>query len=38
MLVTASLGMSDRNRDNLLVGESRKRVQEIIADNPGKPG
>jgi hypothetical protein len=28
------LGMSNRNRDNLLVGESRKRVQEIIADNP----
>ena len=27
------LGMSNRNRDNLLVGESRKRVQEIIADN-----
>jgi hypothetical protein len=27
------LGMSNRNRDNLLLGESRKRVQEIIADN-----
>jgi hypothetical protein len=32
------LGMSDRNRDNLLVGESRKRVQEIIADNLSKAG
>jgi hypothetical protein len=32
------LGMSDRNRDNLLVGESRKRVQEIIADNLKKRG
>jgi hypothetical protein len=30
------LGMSDRNRDNLLMGESRKRVQEIIADNLSK--
>src|SRR5262249_57357409 len=26
------LGMSNRNRDNLLEGESRKRVKEIIAD------
>jgi hypothetical protein len=26
------LGMSNRNRDNLLVKEPRKRVQEIIAD------
>ena len=26
------LGMSDRNRDNLLMCESRKRVEEIIAD------
>jgi hypothetical protein len=32
------LGMSDRNRENLLVGESRKRVQEIIADNLRKAG
>jgi hypothetical protein len=32
------LGMSDRNRDNLLVGESPKHVQEIIADNLGKAG
>jgi hypothetical protein len=32
------LGMSDRNRDNLLVGESRKRVQEIIADKLGASG
>jgi len=31
-------GASDRNRDNLLVGESRKRVQEIIADNTRKSG
>jgi hypothetical protein len=30
--------MSDRNRDNLLMGESRKRVQEIIADNLSKAG
>jgi hypothetical protein len=30
------LGMSDRNRDN--VGESRKHVQEIIADNLSKAG
>jgi hypothetical protein len=30
--------MSDRNRDNLLVGESRKRVQEIIADKLGASG
>jgi hypothetical protein len=33
MLGHRKLGMSDRNRDNLLVGESRKRVQEVIADN-----
>jgi hypothetical protein len=32
------LGMSDRNRDNLLVGESRKHVQEIIADKLSKAG
>jgi hypothetical protein len=32
------LGMSDRNRDNLLVGESRKRVQEIIADKLSASG
>jgi hypothetical protein len=33
------LGMSDRNpRQILLVGESRKRVQEIIADNLSKAG
>jgi hypothetical protein len=38
MLVTASLACHDRNRDNLLVGESRKRVQEIIADNLSKAG
>jgi hypothetical protein len=30
--------MSDRNRDNLLVGDSRKRVQETIADNLSKAG
>jgi hypothetical protein len=30
--------MSDRNRDNLLVGESPKHVQEIIADNLSKSG
>jgi hypothetical protein len=30
------LGMSNRNRDNLLVGEPPKRVQEIIADNLSK--
>ena len=33
-----NLGMSNRNRDNLLVGEPRKRVQEIIADNLHKAG
>jgi hypothetical protein len=41
VLVHAShrkLGMSDRNRDNLLVGESPKHVQEIIADNLSKAG
>jgi hypothetical protein len=32
------LGMSDRNRDNLLMGEARKRVQEIIADKLSKAG
>ena len=32
------LGMSDRNRDNLLAGESRKCVPEIIADNLSKAG
>jgi hypothetical protein len=32
------LGMSDRNRDNLLVGESPKHVQEIIADNLSNAG
>ena len=32
------LGMSNRNRDNLLVGESRKRVQEIIADKLSASG
>jgi len=32
------LGMSDRNRDNLLMGESRKRVQEIIADKLSSSG
>jgi hypothetical protein len=32
------LGMSNRSRDNLLVGEPRKRVQEIIADNLSKAG
>jgi hypothetical protein len=32
------LGMSDRNRDNLLVGEPPKRVQEIVADNLSKAG
>jgi hypothetical protein len=32
------LGMSNRNRDNLLVGEPPKRVQEIIADNLDKSG
>ncbi len=32
------LGMSNRNHDNLLVGEPRKRVQEIIADNLSKAG
>jgi hypothetical protein len=31
-------GTSDRNHDNLLVGESRKRVREIIADNLSKAG
>jgi len=31
------LGMSNRNRDNLLVGEPRKRVQEII-DKLSKAG
>ena len=30
--------MSNRNRDNLLVGEPRKRVQEIIADKLSKAG
>jgi hypothetical protein len=30
------LGMSNRNRDNLLVGEPRKRVQEIITDKLSK--
>jgi hypothetical protein len=30
--------MSDRNRDNLLVGESPKHVQEIAADNLSKAG
>ncbi len=30
--------MSNRNHDNLLVGEPRKRVQEIIADNLSKAG
>ena len=34
----SKLGMSDRNRDNLLVGESRKRLPEIIADNVSKSG
>jgi hypothetical protein len=38
MLVAASLACPDRNRDNLLLGESRKRVQEIITDNRGKLG
>jgi hypothetical protein len=38
MLVTASLACLNRNRDNVLVGESRKRVQEIIADNLSKAG
>jgi hypothetical protein len=32
------LGMSDRNRDNLLVRESPKHAQEIIADNLSKAG
>jgi hypothetical protein len=32
------LGMSNRNRDNLLVGKPRKRVQEIIADKLSKAG
>jgi hypothetical protein len=32
------LGMSHRNRDNLLVGESRKGVQEIIARNLKRRG
>jgi hypothetical protein len=32
------LGMSNRNRDNLLVGEPRKRVQEIIADKISASG
>jgi hypothetical protein len=32
------LGMSNRNRDNLSLGESRKRVQEIIAGNLSKAG
>jgi len=32
------LGMSDRNRDNLLMDESRKRVQEIIADKLSPSG
>jgi len=26
------LGMSSRNRDNLLLGEPRKSVQQIVAD------
>jgi hypothetical protein len=34
----SKLGLSDRNRDNLLVGESPKHVQEIIADNLSKAG
>jgi hypothetical protein len=41
VLVHAShrkLAMSDRNRDNLLVGESPKHVQEIIADNLSRAG
>jgi len=38
MLGHRKLGMSDRSRDNLLVGESRKRVQETIADNLSKAG
>jgi hypothetical protein len=32
------LGMPNRNRDNLLVGEPRKRVQEIITDKLIKAG
>jgi hypothetical protein len=37
MPVTASLACH-RNRDNLLAGEYRRRVQEIIADNLKKAG
>jgi hypothetical protein len=37
MLVTASLACH-RNRDNLLAGEYRRRLQEIIADNLSKAG
>ena len=37
MPVTASLACH-RNRDNLLAGEYRRRVQEIIADNLSKAG
>jgi hypothetical protein len=32
------LGMFDRNRDNLLMGESPKHAQEITADNLSKAG
>ena len=37
MPITASLACH-RNRDNLLAGEYRRRVQEIIADNLSKAG
>jgi hypothetical protein len=37
MPVTASLACH-RNRDNLLAGEYRRRVQEIIADNLSAAG
>jgi hypothetical protein len=38
MLVTASLACPIETATNLLVGKSRKRVQEIIADNLSKAG
>jgi hypothetical protein len=38
MLVTASLACLIETATNLLVSESRKRVQEIIADNLSKAG
>jgi len=38
MLVTASVAYLIETATNLLVGKSRQRVQEIIADNLGKRG